>query len=140
MHMPAYTVNNKSRFTVEEFQKLRKLLAQTELDAKLRSDYSGRAMFREQCVAFYLGRGVSQMQVISAMLEILFDKAVKFAYEAGIADETDENEANTLAMKIFHMMKDSRSDSMGLGTVVYFPYTTAEDNGAPDDEEGDDGE
>ncbi len=137
--MPQYNLNELRRFSNEEFKDLRQLIDDTGLDARLRSDYSGRAMYGEQCVAIYLNQHTSESAVLATMLEALFEEAIQDAHIAGGNEEDNsDNKSQLMASKILNMMKHARSDSMGTGSVVYFPGTTAEDNGAPDDD--DDGE
>ena len=138
-----YPLSELRRFSNEEFQNLRKRIEETELDAKLRPHYSGRAMYGEGCVAIYLGRGVTESALLATLLEGLIDSAIRFAYDEGANYEyagrdDPKNEDKLTIAKILFMMKQARTDSMGIGTVVYFPGITAEDNGGPDDE--DDGE
>lgn len=136
-----YNINQLRNFSNLEFRELRRLIRKTELDAKLRPDYAGRAMYGEHCVAIYLGQGVTESALLATLLEELIDEAVQTAHIAGGNEvDNDDNDAHLMASKILFMMKQARTDSMGMGTVVYFPGITAEDNGAPDDEEDDDGE
>jgi hypothetical protein len=140
-----YPLNDLRRFSNDEFRKLRTLIEETELDAKLRSDYSGRAMYGEQCISIYLGRSVTESALLATLLEGLIEEAIQFAHDEGAnyeyaGSDDPKNEAQLMIAKILFMMKQARTDSMGIGSIVYFPGITAEDNGAPDDEEGDDGE
>lgn len=139
-----FPLNQLRNWSNLEFRNLRRLLKEAEVDAKLRPDYSGRAMYGEHCMAIYLSRGTTESTVLATVLEELIDNALRTAYIAGGNEvDDDENEDKLMIAKILFMMKQARTDSMGVGSVVYFPGVTAEDNGAPDDEddeEGDDGE
>lgn len=62
----------------------------------VRTEYSGRAMYGKDCVGF----------VINREAELLV--ALAFAQVFGVDDAWD-------------FMRDSRTDSMGYSTIVYFP-------------------
>ena len=69
-------------------------------DATLYPDYSGRSMYGSQCVGFSVRGGNAESRVTRAIVRSLDD---------AFADE---------------MLSALRTDSLGLGVVVYFPGIT----------------
>lgn len=68
--------------------------------------YSGRAMYGRTCVAFALD-GISPL----ALFGLILEGADRFE-----ADDREEVIAN-----LIQLAQDARTDSFGLGTVLYFP-------------------
>ena len=69
-------------------------------EATLYPDYSGRGMYGSQCVGFSVRGGNAEARVTKAIIRSLDD---------AFADE---------------MLSALRTDSLGLGTIVYFPGIT----------------
>lgn len=74
------------------------LIVAAELEAR---SYSGRGMFGRSCIGIDLERGES---AVGAALKI-----------AAACDTIEEVEY------LYRALKDAREDSMGLGTIVYWP-------------------
>ena len=69
--------------------------------------YSGRGMYGRSCLGVDLDRGDSTLSCIAHLLD-------------HIAEEGHENWQDELE-EFATAIRDSRSDSMGLGTILYFP-------------------
>ena len=124
-------------FSASEYAALQELADETGLDIRFRSDYSGRGMFGDHCLALDLPRGVSETQAMMAIVKLLHEQVVAETVENAKADDEDviEDKYNLLE-NLFRMSKETRSDNMGLGSIVYWPNTKVEDNGDSDDEDG----
>lgn len=70
-------------------------------------NYSGRGMYGRTCIGFDLEQGLTPMAFFGAVLEGLEDA------------EADDREMALSALAV--MMRDARTDSLGLGTILYFP-------------------
>lgn len=70
-------------------------------------NYSGRGMYGRTCIGFDLKQGMSPMAFFADVLEALEDV------------EADDREHALRALTL--MMKDAKTDSLGLGTILYFP-------------------
>ena len=78
-------------------------------DCEFRTDYSGRGMYGKGCVAFTFDRGSSL--VIGAALALV----------AADWDRNNPGKEEVYADLVKSITSHSRQDSMGLGSVVYFP-------------------
>jgi hypothetical protein len=89
-----------------------------DYDVGIRDDYSGRGMYGDRCVGL----------VVDDPAGIMFDLGVQVGIK--MAEDSDRwcywNE-------IAAALKDSRQDSMGRSSIVYFPYLAIE--GADDYDE-----
>ena len=123
-------------FSASEYKALQHLADETNLNIRFRSDYSGRGMFGDHCLALDLPREVTGTQALMAIVELLHNRALEEIATDDQVDEDEEpnDEARTILDKVFRMAQETRSDSMGLGSIVYWPRTTAEDNGESGDE------
>lgn len=92
--------------------------------------YSGRGMFGKECVGA-LGRG-SPLEIMAALVEALPASLPEIA-------EDGERAVDDFADLITDLMRDARSDSLGRGTVIYWPQIAWPEGAAePEDhEEGD---
>lgn len=83
--------------------------------------YSGRAMYGANCLAFTIERGDSEMsataQVMRVAAEVLIDNDVEDTADA---------------------FMNAQSDSMGLGTVIYFPDIEWTDGESEPEQDGED--
>lgn len=79
--------------------------AADDLRADLRADYSGRGMYGKACVGFDLDRGTGPAEFAMRLAMYLVDNG-----------EEDLAEL---------MSEDVAQDSMGLGSIVYFPRVQA---------------
>lgn len=77
---------------------------------RLYKNYSGRAMYGKRCFGFSLDEGVTILGLFADWLELItnFD----------FYDSDDVIEGVALVAKL---MQAARTDSLGLGTIVYFP-------------------
>lgn len=75
--------------------------------------YSGRNMYGRTCLGIDLDRGVNPMQ---AVLEAVS------AFAIGYADTPDE------VAKFADLLSVVKTDSMGLGSIVYFPEVAWEES------------
>lgn len=75
-----------------------------QIDADIRDDYSGRGMYGDTCIG------------------VTFDQYGGNEMELGVllGQKLDADDAYALA-------RNARSDSMGLGTIIYFPNFKFED-------------
>jgi hypothetical protein len=73
-----------------------------------RDDYSGRAMYGSTCIAFRSNGDLGGI--------------MRFAYN--LREALDSAELDDLDVEDF--LSSARQDSMGLGTVLYFPSITVE--------------
>jgi len=80
-------------------------------DINVRS-YSGRGMYGKECLGITFKRGMGFVNVVDAMLEYI-----------------QNNEEYYIEIESFREgIRDMQSDSMGLGTVVYFPSVEYDDS------------
>lgn len=84
--------------------KLKQFIEDAGFDTRF---YSGRAMYGKTCLAFTIGRGESEMSATAQVMR-----------EAADAVTEDDDMLVDDAADAF---MSARSDSMGLGTVIYFP-------------------
>jgi hypothetical protein len=104
---------------------------------KIRS-YSGRGMFGATCVAVTLDRdSISQCELIARVVAAAaYDGAEKAEEEGDFAAEG----VSSNTMDIVDAMRNTSTDSMGLGTVIYWPnvpYVAGEETSEDEDEEHD---
>lgn len=79
-----------------------------EMDGiELYPGYSGRAMFGRTCVGFTLDRDVTPLAFFGRLLEAANDMS---------AEDREE-----VLLVLPEMMRDARTDAMGLGAILYFP-------------------
>lgn len=97
----------------EETKKLKELIEAAGYETQ---SYSGRAMFGDRCLAFTVDQGTSPFRAF-----------------ADILDETASGLEETEVLS--KALRDTRTDSLGLGSIIYFPrFEYAEEY----DEEGED--
>lgn len=89
-----------------------------------RDNYSGRAMYGKRCIAADIGRGNGSAAKVVALIisEVLTELVDECDSEFDLKDSIDSICAD---------LANVREDSMGLGTVVYWPRLQApksEDN------------
>jgi hypothetical protein len=87
--------------------------------------YSGRVMFGKKCLGITLDRDQS-------MGELMGDIMNSFAGHAAKGSTYKLADALEVAAKAF---RDMRTDSMGLGTIVYFPGILFDDTDEDDSAE-----
>ncbi len=80
---------------------------------RLHRHYSGRGMFGEQCLGITVDREISEVG-LGAKLILEYMVAHSEAEDLDYDATPDENE-------ILDILERSCTDSMGLGTIVYFP-------------------
>jgi hypothetical protein len=80
----------------------------------IRTDYSGRGMYGNTCLGIVLGDGVTPIQVGVALVEAL------------TADSDDQDSVESAWQTANTIAGRARMDSMGLGSIVYFPGVTVE--------------
>lgn len=78
-----------------------------DLDVQLRTDYHGRGMYEDSCIGFITNGNLSRL--IMQITEWLV-----------LSKECNSN------MLLQEMMRNVKSDSMGLGTILYFPNISLE--------------
>lgn len=66
--------------------------------------YSGRGMFGKECVGVTLDRNTPESEFIADVIEVI----------------ADNEEWDTLR-EFCSLLRDSRGDSMGLGSIIYWP-------------------
>jgi hypothetical protein len=133
-------VNNKGNKAMSNKHALQTYLEQVRDDGyefKIRS-YSGRGMFGATCVAVTLDRySISQCELIARVVAAAaYDGAEKAEEEGDFAAEG----VSSNTMDIVEAMSNTNTDSMGLGTVVYWPNVpyVAGDEATEDTEEEED--
>lgn len=84
---------------------LAELLSGTELRAR---EYSGRFMYGKKCLGIELDQGESSLSLASTLLSEAAHNLEGPSLEEGI-------------LILSEMFSDAREDSLGLGTIVYFP-------------------
>jgi hypothetical protein len=98
----------------------------------IREDYSGRGMYGDRCLGFTLD-SATQIATLSAELcrQAMYEAASAepatsvTAQEVTVAIESDANTGIDIVVNLFDA---AREDSMGRGSIVYFPgWTLAED-------------
>jgi hypothetical protein len=102
--------------------------------------YSGRGMFGDTCLAVTIDRnGINEFELMGRLVEAAAQ------HGADKADNEHEfaNESVNEAMEpVVEALRGTRTDSMGLGIVIYWPnisYVETEEKGYdPDEFEGDD--
>ena len=82
-----------------------KLLEDTGYETR---SYSGRGMYGKECLAITTERGESQWDFFSQILD-------------EVADTFMDNELSSVLAALSRILKDTCEDSMGLGSVFYWP-------------------
>ena len=90
------------------------------LGYELYTDYSGRCMYGSKCFGFSTRQAGGEMQLVSDMLSYVV--------------ETDGNVRELMDL-ISYMANEARSDSMGMGTIYYYPNLQWDDGDYEDDGE-----
>lgn len=79
-----------------------------EMDGvELYPNYSGRMMFGRTCAGFTLDRDVTPLAFFGQLLEA--------------ANDMDAEDREAILSVLPEMMRDARTDAMGIGTILYFP-------------------
>ncbi len=99
---------NEIVLTEDAFDTLEFAVSAACPEGSLETDYSGRCMYGDECIAFYV------------------DDATDFAKILVRVVAEDEDLANELADRI-------RTDSLGLGAVIYFPGIKAPESRTEDE-------
>ncbi len=102
--------------------------------------YSGRAMFGDTCLAVTIDRdGINEYELMGRVVEAA---AQHGADKADNEHEFASESVNEAVEPVVEALRGTRTDSMGLGIVIYWPnisYVEAEEKGYdPDEFEGDD--
>ena len=71
-----------------------------EYDFDFRDDYSGRGMYGRKCVGFVVGADVDLLLTLVELTEMLIDNGIEY---------------------VSSKLEVIRYDSMGTGTIIYFP-------------------
>ena len=78
---------------------------------RLYKNYSGRAMYGNHCFGFSLDEGVTTLGLFADWLEFI----INFDFY-----DSDDDVIEGVAL-VTKLMQAARTDSLGLGTIVYFP-------------------
>ena len=95
-------------------------------DYSLYKGYSGRAMYGSKCF------GISVAQYV--LPTVFFADLLKYGKEweddnLDIASELNDGVDDPIILELVEkLLRDARSDSLGLGTIVYFPRYTVPDD------------
>jgi hypothetical protein len=101
--------------TPEQADELETALQEADLDITVRHNYSGRGMYGTTCLGFDVDRGTTAFEFGIRLGQLLGDNPE-------IADD-----------ELLDEMADNNAiDSMGLGSIIYFPSVRVE---AEEDEE-----
>ena len=115
-----------NQLTQQQLELLVELNSQNELGMRT---YSGRGMYGEYCLGF---TGENLLESLSNELFSDFSKVEEETLETHNIDRMDKRDIVTVTIKdvneqsqkrleFFQMFLNPRQDSMGLGTIVYFP-------------------
>lgn len=88
---------------------LRTVISDCELRAEVQS-YSGRFMYGKNCLGLSVNQQTSEMEIFGNLLREI---------AGGNPEEIPEQLEN-----LADIMGDTRSDSLGLGSILYFPRIT----------------
>lgn len=90
--------------------------------------YSGRFMYGQHCLAVNADGGKNETDVAFALIEAVLEH---------IADgsEVELNKALEAINDIKALMREARTDSLGLGMVIYWPDLPYQDDGQDDDDD-----
>lgn len=83
-------------------------VAEEMCGVELYVDYSGRAMFGRTCVGFALDRNVTPLAFFGRLLEA--------------TDDLVAEDREAVLAELPKMMRDAQMDTLGLGTIIYFPH------------------
>lgn len=84
--------------------------------------YSGRFMYGRSCLGFIVDEG----SALTAIGEVLENVAL---------GEVDTDKILDRVESLGTLIRDTREDNMGLGTIVYFPSVAWDDSYASEDDE-----
>ena len=87
--------------------------------------YSGRGMYGKVCVGVDLERNQSEADFVLDVMAYLLETATEDVHAGYLLEQVD-------------LMRGSRGDSMGLGSIIYWPnlpWPEGRADGADDDEE-----
>ena len=102
-------------------------LRSEELDEGYRpQSYSGRFMYGRRCVGVVVPRG--------GMLRVGSDLVMA----AVLTDDVQADDAVGIAEAVSALMRDARTDSMGLDTIVYWPDMEWDGDAEADEDEEED--
>lgn len=115
-----------NQLTQEQLELLVELNSQNELGMRT---YSGRGMYGEYCLGF---DGENLLESLSNELFSDFSKVEEETLETHNIDRMDKRDIVTVTIKdvneqsqkrleFFQMFLNPKQDSMGLGTIIYFP-------------------
>ena len=94
--------------------------------------YSGRGMFGKECLGVEVDRG-SMGSFIADVIDTLHSRV-----DSSGDDEEAEAEVDDAFDAVAQGFRRMNTDSMGLGSILYFPGVPFEDEDADDDEDEDD--
>ena len=84
--------------------------------------YSGRAMYGKQCLGVEIDRYESPYEFFAALIENAAEEAVERLDDEGEVAVYDTFE------EVSRMMRRTRSDSLGLGMILYWPHIPWEED------------
>lgn len=85
-------------------------------------DYSGRGMYGKSCLAFTINEGGSPFKAAAEIVEAAF-----CLFHDSLPEELEGLTCEEFLADVVGFCQRARTDSMGLGTVVYFPAIEWED-------------
>ena len=84
-------------------------------------NYSGRGMFGKNCFGFSLGRYTNSHMFIVGLISHLYDANIRPIIIDEATTEDDEKEFEEYENLIEMLNSRIDIDSLGLGTILYFP-------------------
>lgn len=97
---------------------IRQFIDGVSMDVEIRTDYSGRGMYGAECLAIVTRDIDGDAQSLGDILNAIYSMGLEMS-----ADTVGDTNA------IGHILRSARTDSMGTGTVIYFP--AAQTNARP---------
>ena len=81
--------------------------------------YSGRGMYGQNCIGFYVDGTIAQ-EIAQLATEI-----VNYCYDTLVGNDAEEMLDSI--ERLLDIMTEAKTDNMGQGTVIYFPNVEWED-------------
>lgn len=93
-----------------------RIISELDMEVEVRTDYSGRGMYGATCLAIVTGQGQGLGDILNAL------------YLMGLNMSVEEDDTDAITA----ILRSARIDSMGYGSVIYFPVAQTAERNEPD--------